>query len=584
MDPKAEIRARISLKELVGRYVELKPAGQGRYKGLCPFHKEKTPSFYVDDNRGLFYCFGCKTGGDVFTFLEKIEGITFAEALEKLAEEAGVSLPERRGGERKERDLYEINALAQEFFRQNLGEKARSYLDSRGIKPAWVEAFRLGYAPPGWDRLTRYLATQGVPLERAVAAGVLAEREGRIYDRFRDRLVVPILDQAGRVVGFSGRTLDPKGEPKYLNTPESSIFKKRELLFGLPQAREAIREKKRAIVVEGLFDVVALHQMGYREAVAVLGSAFTPEQAILLKRLGVRRLYLAFDADEAGRKATLAGLDLEVVRSFLVYAARLPEGLDPGDLLLREDGREVFERALAEALPEVRFRFEEASRGVDLQSPEGKRQVLEALLPRLVDAEPFDPVAEELKALIVERLGLRPEALEELVSSRRRRRRPLTTAEVVGASRRDDRSRVAMLEMDLIAILLALPLERAGYWIRYVEERVTPPEGSLLAEFFRVAHESGHDPRRILAEIGHRREGALLFERLMLVPDLDPDDLAENINKALARVREGYLEERLRELKARLEREDSPDLLREIQEVQEAIEAERRAYRALLNQ
>ena len=583
MDPREEIRARISLKELVGRYVELKPAGRGRYKGLCPFHKEKTPSFYVDEEKGLFYCFGCKAGGDVFSFLEKIEGLTFAEALERLAAEAGVELPERPR-EKKDKDLYQINALALAFFRRELGERARRYLEGRGIRPTYVEAFQLGYAPSGWDRLTQYLAREGIPLEKAVTAGVLAEREGRIYDRFRDRLVVPILDASGRVVAFSGRTLDPEGQPKYLNSPESPIFKKRELLFGLPQAREAIREKKRAIVVEGLFDVIALHQMGYREAVAVLGSTFTPEQALLLKRLGVIDLYLAFDADEAGRKATLAGLDLEVVRSFRVHAALLPEGLDPGDLLLREDGRELFERALSEALSEVEFRFQEASRGVDLRTPEGKRRVLEALLPRLVDAEPFDPVAEALKARIVERLGLLPEALEELIARRRRKkgRTELTAADVAGASPSRTADRVLLLELDIVALLLALPPESLRHWARFVEERTWPPEGSFLSEFFALAREANFDPRRIRQRLLDREEGGILFERLMLAAPPEPAELERTLEKAMARLREGYYRARLAELKARLAEGASAELLREIQELQRAIETERRRYRAEL--
>ncbi len=580
MDPREEIRARLSLKELVGRYVELRPAGRGRYKGLCPFHQEKTPSFYVDEEKGLFYCFGCKAGGDAFSFLERIEGLSFPEALERLAAETGVELPERPKAKR-EPDLYAINQLALRFFRNQMSERARTYLESRRIPAVYVEAFQLGYAPPGWDRLTQFLAREGVDLERAVAAGVLAEKEGRIYDRFRDRLIVPILDPAGRVVAFSGRTLDPEGKPKYLNSPESPIFKKRELLFGLPQAREAIREKKRAIVVEGLFDVIALHLLGYKETVAVLGSAFTPEQALLLKRLGVLDLYLAFDADEAGRKATLAGLDLEVARRFRVYAARLPEGTDPGDLVHREDGREVFARALEAALPEVLFRFEEAARGQDLGRPEGKRAVLEALLPRLVDAEPFDPVAESLKALILDRLGLRAEALEELIQRRKKqRRRPLTTAEVAGAGAGTDR--VLLLELDIVALLLALPVEQLARWARHVEDHTWPPEGAFLGEFFRIARKEGYDPRRIQRRLTEREEGAVLFERLMLASPPPPEELERTLAKAMARLREAYYRQRLEELKARLKNGVDLELLKEIQALQQAIEAERRLYRAEL--
>jgi len=580
MDPREEIRARISLREVVSRYVELRPAGRGRYKGLCPFHKEKTPSFYVDDEKGLFYCFGCKTGGDVFTFLEKIEGLTFQEALVRLAEEAGVELPERPR-EKKDKDLYAINALALEFFQRHKGPEVEAYLKERGIPPELAERFLLGYAPKERHRLTEFLAKEGVPLEKAVAAGVLAEREGRVYDRFRGRLMVPILNPSGRPVGFSGRALFPGQEPKYLNTPETPIFKKRELLFGLPQAKDAIREKKRAIVVEGLFDVLALHQLGFPESVAVLGSAFTPEQALLLKRLGISELYLAFDADEAGRKATLKSLDVEVAKSFKVYAVLLPEGKDPGDLLTLPEGRALFEKALREALPEVRFRFEEAARGVDIESPEGKRQVLEALLPRLVEAEPFDPVAEALKAIILDRLGLLPETLEEIIARRRRRRRrpELSAVEVQAALPSSAREKTRELELDIAAFLLALPQEAFGRWVRFVGERIAPREGGVLARLLALAEESGHDPDRVqraLTEDG-------LFERMMLLdPPEGERELATTLEKMLARLREAYFKEELEDLKARLASDPSPELLQRIQELQRKIEAERRRYRALV--
>jgi len=578
MDPREEIRARISLKDVVSRYVELRPAGRGRYKGLCPFHKEKTPSFYVDDEKGLFYCFGCKTGGDVFTFLEKIEGLTFQEALTRLAEEAGVELPQRKAP-KKDKDLYAINQLALEFFRKNLGEKAWDYLKKRGIEPFYAEAFKLGYAPPGWQNLTRYLSESGIPLEKALAAGVVAEKEGRVYDRFRDRLIVPIEDHAGRVVGFSGRSLSGE-EPKYLNTPETEIFKKREILFGLPQAREAIREKKRAIVVEGLFDVVALHQMGFRESVAVLGSAFTPEQGLLLKRLGVRELYLAFDADEAGRKATLKSLELEVAKSFKVYAVALPEGKDPGDLLLLANGKELFERALENALSEVEFRLEEATRGVDVKTPEGKRRVLEALLPRLVEAEPFDPVAEELKALIIDRLDLLPETLDELIQRKRRSKsREVTTAEVLAASKGTS-DRVRLLELDIIALLLNLPPEVFPRFVRLVANEVSPPEESLLAEFLRAASEEGYDPRRVQSRVLARDEEGALFERLVLAEPPELEELEDLLKKSLARLREGYLKRELELLKQKLAAGPDPETLAKIQELQRQIERERRRYRA----
>ena len=582
MDPREEIRSRLDFKALVERYVPLKPAGKGRWKGLCPFHNEKTPSFYVDENKGMFYCFGCKAGGDVFKFVQMIEGVDFREALERLAQEAGVELPERGPARKPTRDLIEVNQMALAYFREHLEGPALDYLHGRGLEDATIERYALGFAPKRWDGLLRHLQRQGVSPELALRAGVLAEKDGRFYDRLRGRVVFPIRDPMGRVVAFTGRALSDEDTPKYLNTPETDVFKKNRLLYGYPEARKSLRERKRAIVVEGLFDVLALAQMGWTETVAVLGSALSPDQARLLERAEVERLYLAFDADEAGRKATLAGLDVSVARRFLTYAVLLPEGRDPGDLLADPGGKAAFARALEEALPEVEYRLAAAAEGVDLKTPEGKRIVLERLLPRLTDAEPFDPVAEALKAVIVDRLDLDPRALEDLIQSQRRRKRPVVERAQVEAASRDRSDRLLLLELDVIAQLLAVEPDQLPDWIRYVEDHTWPPEDSFLAEFIRVAEEEGYKPRRILDRFAERGEGARLFERLMLTGAEHPAEHKEQLDKSLARLREAYLLRKRARLTEELKK--NPDraleILKEIQELDQAIEAERRLYRA----
>ena len=263
------IKSRLSLREVVSRYVALKPAGRGRWKGLCTFHQEKTPSFYVDEEKGLFYCFGCKAGGDLFAFVQRAEGLDFPEALERLAEEAGVELPRRKAPERR-RELLEVLALAQTYFLEHLHAhpEALAYLRKRGLTEESVARFGLGYAPPKGDGLVAFLARHGVAPEEGVRAGVLAERQGRFVDRLRHRITFPIKDAFGRVVAFTGRALGEDG-PKYLNTPETPLFRKQEVLFAYPEARPALREG-RAIVVEGLFDAIALHQLGFPETVAEL--------------------------------------------------------------------------------------------------------------------------------------------------------------------------------------------------------------------------------------------------------------------------------------------------------------------------
>jgi DNA primase len=440
------IKRRLSLKEVVSRYVALKPAGRGRWKGLCPFHQEKTPSFYVDEEKGLFHCFGCKAGGDLIAFVERIEGLDFQTALERLAEEAGVELPRRLGGERR-KELYEVLKLAQAYFQEGLRAhpEAMAYLEGRGLSGESVGRFGLGYAPPKGDGLLTYLSRHGVSPEEGLKAGVLAEKEGRYYDRFRNRITFPIKDHLGRIVAFTGRALGDEA-PKYLNSPETPLFRKREVLFAFPEAKVRLREG-RAIVVEGLFDAIALHQLGFSETVAVLGSGLSEEQARLLKTQEVREVYLAFDADEAGQKATLQSLDLEMARKFVFYAVRLPVK-DPGELLLHPEGRALFQKALEEALPEVEFRFQEAAKGLDLSRPEHKRKVLEALTPRMLSPEPFDPVAERLKALVVKRLGLSPKELADYLQARKRGR-PLPPPPPPKA---EPRNRTLLLELDVMAL------------------------------------------------------------------------------------------------------------------------------------
>ncbi len=582
MDPREEIRSRLDFKAVVERYVPLKPAGKGRWKGLCPFHNEKTPSFYVDEQKGMFYCFGCKAGGDAFKFVQMIEGVDFREALEKLAQETGVELPERGPAHRPSKDLIEVNRLALSYFRNHLEGPPLAYLQRRGLDDATIERYALGFAPKRWDGLVNFLKRHDVPLKLGLEAGVLAEKDGRVYDRLRARVVFPIRDPMGRVVAFTGRALADEDAPKYLNTPESDVFKKNRLLYGYPEARKSIRERKRAIVVEGLFDVLALAQMGWTETVAVLGSALSPEQAKLLERAEAGRLYLAFDADEAGRRATLAGLDIGVARRFLTFAVLLPEGRDPGDLLTEAGGKAAFARALDDALPEVEFRFAAAAEGVDLNTAEGKRRVLEQLLPRLTDAEPFDPVAEALKAVIVDRLGLDPRALEDLVQSQRRRRRPVVERAQVEAATQDPGDRLLLLELDVIAQLLAVEPDQLADWVRYVEDHTWPPDDAFLAEFIRVAEEEGYKPRRILDRFAGRGEGGRLFERLMLSGSEHPAEHKEHLDKSLARLREGYLRRKRARLTAALKEdpEHALEILKEIQELDHAIEAERRLYRA----
>lgn len=365
-----EVRTRIDLVSVVERYVTLKRAG-GKLKGLCPFHQEKTPSFTVSPEIGRWYCFGsCAEGGDVFKFVQKIENLSFPEALERLALQANVILtgrgprdassndrPQTEAGE-KDR-IYKINALALRFYREVLGRSAvaRDYLQERGLVYAAQESFSLGFAADEWDGLCRYLSQKGVALADAEKAGLVTIGERGTFDKLRGRLIFPIFDVQERPIAFGGRLIAEArpGQPKYWNSPETPVFSKSRTLYGLWRARKAIAAREQAIVVEGYTDVIACHQAGFENVVATLGTSLTEEHVQTLARLASVVL-LAFDADSAGLKAAGRAAQIFEAQEVEVRVLDLPEGEDP-DSLLRSGKRLVFEQAIENALPLTEYRI-----------------------------------------------------------------------------------------------------------------------------------------------------------------------------------------------------------------------------------
>lgn len=332
------IRERVSIVEVVGAHVNLKRAGRA-WKGSCPFHAEKTPSFTVNEERGTYKCFGCGKGGNVFTFLMEMEGKSFPEAAEALAARAGIELPkvEESGAEKEDRlnrnRIFDILTLAARYYRHQFtegraGEKAREYAARRGIGQDTAELFAIGAAPGGWDNLARYLSSKGVDLALAEKAGLLNKREsGGYYDRFRDRLIFPITDAMGRTISFGGRVVG-EGEPKYLNGPESEVFHKGRVLYGLFQGAEALRKNNRAILVEGYMDVVILHQKGYPGCLATLGTALTRDHVEAIRRRADEAV-LAYDGDDAGQNAMARSLPIFLAEGFPCRAVVLPKSEDP---------------------------------------------------------------------------------------------------------------------------------------------------------------------------------------------------------------------------------------------------------------
>lgn len=366
-DLREEIRNRIDLVELVSPYVTLERAGKN-FRGLCPFHTEKTPSFYVSPALNRFHCFGCGASGDAFSFLMRIEGISFREAMRRLAERAEIELPEeslpKEAPDERER-LRKLVYAASFFYRQALKRTpaAQEYLTRRGLTPKTIEDFELGYAPDGWDYLLRFLQRHNFSLQDAEAAGLLKAREdgSGYYDRFRNRIIFPIHDASGRVVAFGARTMGNE-EPKYLNSPETPLFEKRNTFYGWHKARGAILQQRAAIVVEGYLDLIMLHQYGFAHSLATLGTAFTDDHASRLKRL-VERVYLMFDSDSAGVRAALRAGEVLLQAGIPTLVVRLPQGEDP-DSLLRTYGAEALQRALDQAAPIALFGIEQIIREV----------------------------------------------------------------------------------------------------------------------------------------------------------------------------------------------------------------------------
>ena len=358
-----QVRESNDIVEVVGEAVALRPAGPGRFTGLCPFHNETAPSFQVNAERGFFHCFGCKESGDVFGFLMKREGLSFVEALHQLARRAGIPIPETdpkkfsrdeklRAANRKALDYY------QRKLRSEAGFRARDYLEKRGLTGDTITEYGLGFAPDRWDDLTTALAKSGIDQGTLVEAGLAREaKRGGHHDFFRNRLIVPIFDSQGRAAGFAGRSLDGS-EPKYINSPDSPIYRKRSVLYGLHRARSTIRRERTAILFEGYFDCLSAWQAGIAGAVAVCGTALTPDHAKLLAAQ-TRDVVLAFDADAGGRRATLRSLPILLEAQLRVRVAPLSGGRDPDDII-REDGADAFREDIRKAPAFVEFLVEEA--------------------------------------------------------------------------------------------------------------------------------------------------------------------------------------------------------------------------------
>ncbi|MEF8940888.1 MAG: DNA primase [Salinivenus sp.] len=378
-----EVRAAADIVDVANDYVQLKRSGS-RFMGLCPFHSEDTPSFSVDPEKNLYYCFGCQNGGDVFKFVQEIEGVGFLEGVRMLAERYGIPLPEEdtdpEAANEREAILHALRFAARFFYRQltqtDRGRPALDYLRERGYTPSTIKEFGLGYAPDEWDTLLTAAEDEQIDVETLEKAGLVIERNdgSGYYDRYRGRIIFPIFSHIGKVLAFAGRILDPDGErdqPKYINSPETEVYHKKDVLYGLHQAKRPVRQTDEVLLVEGYTDVISLSQAGVENVVASSGTALTEGQVQTLHRYA-KRVLLLYDADEAGGRATMRGMDRVLEQGMGAYAVELPEGDDPDDFVQAHGGE-----AFAEYIEEHRqdlpsFAYQRARRAGELETPEDR--------------------------------------------------------------------------------------------------------------------------------------------------------------------------------------------------------------------
>jgi DNA primase len=459
-DPVIEsVRSASDIIEIVGQYVSLKKVGR-TWKGLCPFHQEKTPSFIVSPERQTFHCFGCGQGGDVFRFVQEAEKVGFGDALRTLAERAGIKLPARRANDESAGALVEACEAAATLYERFLddsaaGKAARDFLARRGIEEEVRRRFGVGYAPAGWDTLTSRLRGR-FGEEVLVRAGLAAARDsGGVYDRFRDRVVVPLRQPNGRTIGFGGRSLGDE-EPKYLNSPETQLYRKGRFVFALGEAREGMRRRGEAVLVEGYFDVLALHQAGVDEAIASSGTAVTEEQGALILR-SAERLCLMLDGDSAGQAAARKALGPLLASGLEVRVATLPSGDDP-DSFVRREGKDGVEQLRAEAVDPVTFLCQDAT---DEGKRRAAREAVVALAREVKDPGRREAILERADQLLV----LRESGLKALRRAVEGEPRPVRVARPeVGpggrqgaAPRPTPRTAPSYAEKSLIALLVAWP-------------------------------------------------------------------------------------------------------------------------------
>ncbi|HXM46794.1 MAG TPA: DNA primase [Pyrinomonadaceae bacterium] len=558
-----DLKRQADIVRVVQDYVSLKKKG-ANWMACCPFHKEKTASFSVSPAKEIFYCFGCHKGGNVFNFVMEMERIAFPEAIKIVAEKTGVPLPKLVDDSRfeaRKRDsdqVIELNQWALVWWEDQLKSKspaaqaARAYLDQRGITEETREAFRLGFAPDSWDALSTHLRQKGATQEQIEKSGLVVKKdEGGSYDRFRGRLMFPVIDAQGRAIAFGGRTLDPEGEPKYLNSPETSAYTKGNHLYGLNLTRDEIRRQGFAILVEGYLDLIVPYQIGVRNIVASLGTALTPEQAKLIARFA-RKVVVNYDGDRAGVQAAKRAIETILAEDLEVKVLVLPDNADPDDFI-RKYGAVEYQKRRGEAQPHIQFVIDQAVRDRNLHSPADKAAAVEETLPfvravrsRIQKREYFD--------ITMDALRVQPDQRRELWQ-RIRSGASTDAAAVSELVRRSPTSRPTVAEERLLELLLANPelrkivlprLETADY-----ENLASAPIFRALVSLDEEDKEVGFDS--LSAATTDDPQASELLARLMMTETVESfDESLTAADKSLKAIKLLNVERAIEELRAQL--------------------------------
>ena len=455
-----EIKSRCNIVDVIGQVVPLKRAGSN-FKGRCPFHNEKTPSFVVSETKQIFTCFGCGATGDVFAFVQKYYQLDFMQAVEKLAKEYGIEMDRSFRKDENKDEAYNINREAAKFFFKAFREKSNpgyTYMINRGISHDTLNQFGIGYADESWDSLYKHLTDMGFKKEKLLELGLISESKGKYYDKFRNRVMFPIMNTNGKVIGFGGRIIGD-GNPKYLNSQESRVFLKKNNLYGLNITRQDIGKENQAILVEGYMDVISLYQSGIRNVSASLGTALTESQAKLLKRY-TQNIVLSYDADQAGINAALRGIDILHKENCKVKVLHVTDGKDP-DEFVKKNGKLAFKKLIDEALPFADYKFSILRRNIDISKTEGRVEFLKKAADVLKELSPVEAdiyikkLAQETR---ISEGAIRLEVNGNNSQNGIPERKPAETAEI------EKHNDISMLEKNIIK----LNVQNSGYYKEFV--------------------------------------------------------------------------------------------------------------------